>query len=287
MEASGQGVSGGAGGVPASGVAVRDEVMRQAMGVAGEIPRPQPRAVLCPYCGSLTGNTARCTGCGGRFDPLSRQATQNHMGPWAIRDERSPHRPGCTYETLCRLVDSGAVGLDTVVRGPSTRQFWTLARHAPGVASRLGVCHNCRAEVKKDAFSCPSCHASFGVDRDRQHMGVGPVRPLPGQGTPEVLALHAGPARSPATEPRDFTRSEGGGADSVGGLAAASAAVSQAQSAAARWKYVSDLDRQRGVIALVLAAMVVLTSLVYAGMVADRARNAEPTEASVGTTGGG
>lgn len=251
----------------------RDDVMRRALAVAGDPPSPMPRAVLCPYCGSVTGSNARCTACGGRFDPLSRQATQNHMGPWCVRDERSPHRPGCTYETLCRLIDSGLVGLDTVLRGPSTRQFWTLARHTPGVAHRLGVCHNCRTVVGRGAFQCPACHASFSVDRDRQHLGVGQSRPLPGHGTPEVLALQAGPARAAGVgimegpEPRDFTR----GAEATEHAGEGSdAAVSRAKEAASRWRHSSESDRRRGLVALVLAALVVMTSLIYAGAVASR-----------------
>lgn len=176
---------------------IRAEVMAQARAIAGEPPTPKLRSLVCPYCGGVTPDSGRCEKCAGRFDPLSRQATQNQMGPWEIRDERVPFRPGCSYATLVRLIDQGVVRGETVLRGPSTRQFWTLAKHTPGVANRLGVCHNCQAPVKPDAFSCPSCEASFEVERDRQHMGLGPARPLPGQGLPEVLALHAEPASVP------------------------------------------------------------------------------------------
>lgn len=280
------GMDANAGTIPQPGASsAREEVMRRALAVAGELPRPQPRSVLCPYCGSVTSNNARCSACGGRFDPLSRQATQNHMGPWSIRDDRSPHRPGCTFDTLCRLVDSGIVGPDTVIRGPSTRQFWTLARHTPGIAHRMGVCHNCRAAVARDAFQCPSCHAPFTVDRDRQHLGVGPTRPLPGQGTPEVLALHAGPPRTPAIEPRDFTQ----GDPTPAGTAPAgfdAQALARLQESAARCLRTSDLDRQRGVIALVLAVLVVLTSLLYAGLIAERAGTSLPEPQPIAADGG-
>jgi|TARA_R110000782_G_scaffold20675_19_gene55904 hypothetical protein len=265
--------------------------MAGAMGVAGELPRPMPRAVLCPYCGGVTAQTGRCTACGGRFDPLSRQATQNHMGPWAIRDDRAPHRPGCTYETLCRLIDAGSVGLDSVVRGPSTRQFWTLARHTPGVSHRLGVCHNCREPVARDAFQCPSCHAPFTVDRDRQHLGVGPFRPLPGQGTPEVMALHAGPARSAGVEPKDFTRvttgADGNASAGMGGATEEQIrAAGRAQTAATTWRRHSEQERSRGLVALVLAALVVLTSLLYAGLVSSGPTRGAPVEEPPREAGG-
>jgi hypothetical protein len=179
-----------------SGSSVREQVMAQARAIAGDPPTPRLRSIVCPYCGTVTPDGGRCVGCSGRFDPLSRQATQNQMGPWEIRDERVPFRPGCSYATLIRLIDQGTVTGETVLRGPSTRQFWMLARHTPGVGHRFGHCHNCGTQVKPDAFSCPSCEASFEVERDRQHMGLGPARPLPGQGLPEVLALHAEPASS-------------------------------------------------------------------------------------------
>jgi hypothetical protein len=260
--------SGGGGG---DAGALRAQIMTRALAVAGDLPKPQPRAVLCPYCGSATAQTGRCTACGGRFDPLSRQATQNHMGPWSIRDDRNPHRPGCTYDTLCRLIDSGAITPDTVLRGPTTRQFWTLARNTPGVAHRLGFCHNCRAPVTKDAFQCPSCHAPFGVDRDRQHLGIGPFRPLPGQGAPEVMALHAGPPQSSRSSPTaplpvPTTGSPFPSAPNDELLAMAK----RAQSAAANWRRSNQLERTRATIALILAALVVVTSLLYTGLVISR-----------------
>ena len=48
--------------------------------LARERPTPRPRIELCPYCGRESVNTTRCAHCGGRFDALSRQATQNAMG---------------------------------------------------------------------------------------------------------------------------------------------------------------------------------------------------------------
>lgn len=270
--------------------AVRERVMAAAVMIAGEPPTPMPRAVLCPFCGGVNSPAGRCASCGGRFDPLSRQATQNHMGPWAIRDERNPHRPGCTYETLCRMIDSGSVTPDTVLRGPATRQFWMLARQVPGVAHRLGVCHNCRQPVSRDAFSCPACEASFTVDRDRQHLGVGPIRPLPGQGAPAVLALHAGPGGSPGPGSGGATaRPNGVGAAATGSPRAQAAAkdaeddpyaaAKRAQATASGWRRAADTERTRGLIALVLAALVVISTLVYAGMIAsDRTRPADSGE---------
>lgn len=160
-----------------------------------------PRAVLCPYCGVVSGTVHRCTGCGGHLDALSRQATQNAMGPWYVRDEQQPHKPGCSYDTLSRLCEQGKVTSETVLRGPSTGQFWMLARRVPGIAHRLGVCHSCQAPAKADEYACRACGALFAGERDRQHLGLGPIRPLPGQESPEMVAARLSVKMPPIPTP--------------------------------------------------------------------------------------
>lgn len=154
-------------------------------------PTPIPKAVLCPYCGHLSLNTSRCESCRGYFDPLSRQASQNSMGPWFVRDEANPFRPGCSFDTLCSLIRRGKVGPETVLRGPTTRQFWTFARNTPGVAHQLGECHNCHAPAAADDRVCRACGADFTHADDRQHLGLAPVHLLPGHTSPEIIAASA------------------------------------------------------------------------------------------------
>ncbi len=149
-------------------------------------PSPKPRLTICPYCGSQTRSHSTCESCRGKFDPLSRQATQNAMGPWFIRDEANPHRPGCAFETLIRQIERGGITADTVIRGPSSRQFWTLARWCPGIAHRLGICHSCQQPASPADTDCGHCGASFRVTGDRQQLGLGEVRHLPGQRSPGV-----------------------------------------------------------------------------------------------------
>lgn len=147
-----------------------------------------PRALLCPYCGAVSSNVHKCNACGGRLDALSRQATQNSMGPWYLRDQHRPHHPGCSYDTLSKLIELGKVTPETVLRGPTTGQFWMLARRVPGIAHKLGICHSCQAPARHDDYACRSCGAVFQGERDRQHLGLGPIRPLPGQESPEMVA---------------------------------------------------------------------------------------------------
>lgn len=150
-----------------------------------------PKAALCPYCGQVSRNIQSCQACGGHLDALSRQATQNGMGPWQIRDQSRAFLPGCSYEVLIRMVRASRITPDTILRGPTTGQFWMLARRVPGVAHLLGTCHSCQAPAKSDEYACRACGAVFQGERDRQHLGLGPIRPLPGEGTPEMVAARA------------------------------------------------------------------------------------------------
>lgn len=252
-----------------TGAGVRQRAMAEARAIAGEPPTPRLRSIVCPFCGTVTPDAGRCSGCSGRFDPLSRQATQNQMGPWEIRDERSPFRPGCGYSTLLRLIEQGGVREDTVLRGPSTRQFWMLARHTPGVGHRFGHCHNCATPVKPDAFSCPSCHVSFEVERDRQHMGLGPVRPLPGQGLPEVLALHAEPASphhaesvasAPLSPPSEMSATTADKEDAPG---EAVRRVEESLRLVELWRSRASSDRQHAWAVMVISALITLSALGY------------------------
>ena len=256
----------------------RSAVMEQAQAIAGEPPSPVLRSLVCPYCGTVTADTGRCKACHGRFDPLSRQATQNQMGPWSIRDDRTPFRPGCTYETIARLIEQGKISSETILRGPPTRQFWALARHTPGVASLLGVCHSCQGVVKVDAFACPSCHASFSAERDRQHLGLGPSRPLPGQGLPEVLALHAEPASQPGFGGNGVVSAPIGSQADAGvetmGRVDGDGALAQAQEAARlarRWKSAWEAQRRRAWAVIGISACITLIAITWAVLGAVRA----------------
>lgn len=148
----------------------------------------------CPYCGRLGENDGvqeQCALCKGWFEPLSRQASQNSMGPWFFHDEVVPFRPGCSYDTLRKLIAKQRVTGDTLIRGPGSNQFWVFARHCPGVAHLLGVCHNCARQASADAFCCDHCGAAFPTYDDRQMLGLAPVRLLPGQADPNSVAASA------------------------------------------------------------------------------------------------
>lgn len=131
-----------------------------------------PRYILCPYCGHPQSVADQCSACGGLFEPLSRKATQISMGPWFIRDRNSPFRPGCSFEILKKQIDAGRVKGNTVLRGPTTHQFWSVARNTPGVSHLLGYCHDCNASVQPTDPQCPKCSANFNIPETRNQLGL-------------------------------------------------------------------------------------------------------------------
>lgn len=171
------------------------------------LPDAPAAEAICPYCGVSIGAATRCPGCKGLLDPLSRQASTNSMGPWFIRDEDQPFRPGCSHETLRILVARGRITPGTIVRGPTTRQFWTHARRTRGLAHLLGVCHNCQATVSPSTSECGSCGASFAVPADRQQLGLGVMHaiPVPGAGAGPTAGPSSGPTGGQAPLPAGVT----------------------------------------------------------------------------------
>ncbi len=132
----------------------------------------QDKLILCPYCGHPQHGGTRCVECGGLFDALSLKATQVAMGPWFIRDKANPFRPGCAYDVVVRHARAGKIKPTTVMRGPTTRQFWAVARNVPGVAHLLGYCHNCNHHVQPGERRCPSCGAHFAAVQHRNELGL-------------------------------------------------------------------------------------------------------------------
>lgn len=128
--------------------------------------------VLCPYCGHAQFGGDKCQACSGLFEPLSRRATQLAMGPWQIRDKNQPFRPGCCYDVIKKMASAGRIKSTTVMRGPTTRQFWSIARNVPGVAHLIGYCHACGSHVSPSDAKCGKCAAVFTEPRERNALGL-------------------------------------------------------------------------------------------------------------------
>ncbi|MDH3583310.1 MAG: hypothetical protein OER86_03765 [Phycisphaerae bacterium] len=162
--------------------------------------------ILCPYCGSVEqAPSERCAGCGGFFDPLSRKVTQQHMGPWYIRDSQAPFRPGFSYEVLTKQIERGKVKPNTILRGPSTKQFWSVARNVPGVAHLVGYCYSCGNRVQPEDKMCLKCNKRFKSPDDRNGLGLDPVDPTiwdkVAQAQAELAAEQSGAGAAPTSPP--------------------------------------------------------------------------------------
>jgi hypothetical protein len=180
---------------------------------------------LCPYCGEAVGATPdasvtnddatpavgevtdarRCRACLAFLDPLSRHVTQGHMGPWYLRDATRPFYPGVAWEVLAGLLARGEISGETVLRGPTTGQFWLRAAKAPGIAHRLGVCHACGGRAEATEQACRTCGASFAIsasirtERDRLGLVPAGAERISAFASNEELGI-AGPA-GPRSEP--------------------------------------------------------------------------------------
>ncbi len=131
--------------------------------------------ILCPYCGNTQYEPKdHCKVCAGHFDPLSLQVTQQHMGPWFIRDEEKPFIPGCSYEILTQQIKKGKVKAGTIIKGPTTRQYWSIARNVPGVSHLVGYCYACGSSIGKASEKCPVCNELFVKPTVRDQLGLAP-----------------------------------------------------------------------------------------------------------------
>ena len=157
------------------------------------------KIIICPYCGESQPANDLCRACGGYFDDLSRQATHNDMGPWFIRDPRRPFQPGCSYETLIKLIERGQIDKYTIIRGPTSKQYWTIARRIPGFSHLLGYCHNCDAHVNPDDHGCAACGEPFGAYLERDLLGLPDIKPMPWEATIEEVDHSSVAVQRPAS----------------------------------------------------------------------------------------
>jgi len=136
------------------------------------VQRTPQHILVCPYCGDCQPPAQECRACGGCFDEWSLKATQNDMGCWFVRDSRRPHFVGFSLEALVGAIRAGEVGMNTIVRGPTTRQFWTVARRVPGIAHYFGRCYACQAPVTEERPGCVHCGARPPAVFDRNQLGL-------------------------------------------------------------------------------------------------------------------
>jgi hypothetical protein len=113
---------------------------------------------VCPFCGTQREtDVGACMHCSLEDTPTTRSATRGKLGPWYVLQSRNPSAPGMNFATLMVLVQKGRVTARSVLRGPTTGQFWRYAAKVKGVSREFGLCWNCGGDVTKNARACPNC----------------------------------------------------------------------------------------------------------------------------------
>jgi len=113
---------------------------------------------VCPFCGTQRdSDVGACMHCSLEDTPTTRSATRGKLGPWYVLQSRNPSAPGMNFATLMVLVQKGRVTARSVLRGPTTGQFWRHAAKVKGVSREFGLCWNCGGDVLKNARACASC----------------------------------------------------------------------------------------------------------------------------------
>ncbi len=126
---------------------------------------------LCCICGHDKTGADECPECETIFSP-AEDATRITLGGWFIHGKAHAYKPGISYEQIRREAELGTLTGRSIVRGPTTEQFWQLAKNTPGIAHLTGCCHACGEKVEPAAESCPACHASFSVPADPDWVGL-------------------------------------------------------------------------------------------------------------------
>jgi len=139
------------------------------------------RILVCPVCGETQQETSICRVCNNSLDSDGLLYAEGAIGPWWVRDKERPFFPGITYDQLVELVKNGQIQRHTIIRGPTTRQLWKVARKVAGISYLLERCHSCGEHVQTDDRQCKSCNVPFQQYRDRNNFGVDMAMPSEGE----------------------------------------------------------------------------------------------------------
>lgn len=126
---------------------------------------------LCCICGHDKTGADECPQCETIFSP-AEDATRITLGGWFIHGKAHAYKPGISYEQIRKEAELGTLTGRSIVRGPTTEQFWQLAKNTPGIAHLTGCCHACGEKVEASAENCPACKASFSVPADPNWVGL-------------------------------------------------------------------------------------------------------------------
>ncbi len=144
---------------------------------------PEQSLLVCPFCGVLQEKTALdvCEECSCLIGRGNLVLAESEMGPWWVRDDDLPFRPGKTYDIIANMARNGNITRKSIIRGPTTRQMWEIAGRVKGISHLLERCHKCGGKVKPTARSCNHCKADFYVYKDRNNLGLDQSNPSEGE----------------------------------------------------------------------------------------------------------
>jgi hypothetical protein len=110
---------------------------------------------------------------------LTRQATRARIGPWYVMQARNPAAPGMKCNTLLALIRKGQVTPKSVIRGPTTQQFWRFAARVKGISREFGLCFSCGTRLDTTAAECPRCGKSQDLPANPDTLLDGDLPPSP------------------------------------------------------------------------------------------------------------
>lgn len=124
---------------------------------SGGASPPRTRHV-CPFCGTLNDTpVGPCVKCTMQNTPQTRRVTRGRIGPWYVLQSRNPAAPGMKFDVLVGFIRKGQVTARSIVRGPTTHQFWRYAAHVKGLSREFGLCYSCGVDISTESNLCPHC----------------------------------------------------------------------------------------------------------------------------------
>jgi hypothetical protein len=154
---------------------------------------PKQRHV-CPFCGTLNESAVTpCVKCTLMNTPQTRRVTRGRIGPWYVLQSRNPAAPGMKFDVLVGFIRKGQVTARSIVRGPTTHQFWRYAAHVRGVSREFGLCYACGSDIHTESHLCLHCGKIQEPPAEPDVLlevslpdGNGRARPV-GAGVPEIV----------------------------------------------------------------------------------------------------
>jgi hypothetical protein len=149
---------------------------------------------VCPFCGTILElQDGPCPRCSLEDTPQTRQSTRSRLGPWYVLQTRNPYAPGMKYNTILALIRRGQVTPKSVIRGPTTGQFWRFAGRVKGISREFQLCWACGSSIVTSAVSCARCGKT-------QELPPNPDALLEGESAAKTLYVDVSP-KSAITTP--------------------------------------------------------------------------------------